>query len=225
MEATKHSVPQASSTSSMAAFLASDCTISFLLFLAFSFALLALRSCYASRAPLCILSSLSRLTLASGSWQPGALRVQAVRGLRLGFLVSFGNAVPKHLLELFAGLASLASSLAVRCLRTWEAVGGFSLRCSESMSQDTLVIHCFGSPEELFRPCVDCGKRTGSYCETMLQKGHILWQGGVCLAADRVPAEQWAPEQKTPLCNQCQDDHYACRFCRRVHGCTPPTPE
>ena len=129
-----------------------------MLFLAFSFALLALRSCYASRAPLCTLSSLSRLTLASGSWQPGALRVQAVRGLRLGFLVSFGNTVPKHLLELFAGLASLASSLAVRCLRTWKAVGGFSLRCSESMSQDTLVIHCFGSPEELFRPCVGCGK-------------------------------------------------------------------
>ena len=95
IEVTKHRVPQASSTRSMAVFCASNCTISFVLFMAHSFALLALRCCYALRAPLCLSRGLSQLTLASGSWQPGALRAQAVRSLRFGFPVSFGNTIPQ----------------------------------------------------------------------------------------------------------------------------------
>ena len=99
----------------MATFLASVCTSSRVLFLALSFALLALRYGFASRTPFCTLGGLSRLSLASGSRQLGALRVQAVRGLHLGVRRSLGNTVPKYLLELFAGLASFASSLAIRC--------------------------------------------------------------------------------------------------------------
>ena len=26
----------------------------------------------------------------------------------------------------------------------------------------------------------------------------------------------------TPLCSRCEDQHGACRFCCRVHSCTPP---
>jgi hypothetical protein len=96
--------------------------------LAFSFALLALRNRFASRAPFCTLGGLSRLTLASGSGQPGALRVQAVRGLHLGVRVSLGNTVPKYLLELFAGLASLASSLAMNTFIKHDVVEDWKLQ-------------------------------------------------------------------------------------------------
>jgi len=99
----------------MAASLASVCTSSRVLFLALSFALLALRNGFALHTPFCTLGGLSQLTLASDSRQLGALRVQAVRGLHLGVRRSLGNTVPKYLLELFAGLSGFASSLAVRC--------------------------------------------------------------------------------------------------------------
>ena len=73
------------------------------------------------------------------------------------------------------------------------------------------------------RPCVDCGRVTGNFCETLLQMGHALWQGGVCLAANRIPSEPWAEDQRTPLCTSCERRHGACRFCRGVYGCTPPS--
>ena len=46
----------------------------------------------------------------------------------------------------------------------------------------------------LIRPCVDCGRQTGNFCETLLQAGHAFWQGGVCLAADWMPQEEWAED-------------------------------
>ncbi len=78
-----------------------------------------------------------------------------------------------------------------------------------------------GKVEDLLRPCVDCGRITGNFCETLLQ-GQGEWQGGVCLAESRVPSERWLEGQRTPLCSRCEAEHGACRFCRRVHGCTPP---
>ena len=67
-----------------------------------------------------------------------------------------------------------------------------------------------GSPEELSRPCVDCGLTAGSFCD-------------YCRAADRIPTEYWARGQHTPLCNTCDDRWNACHFCRKVHLCTPFT--
>ena len=93
---------------------------------------------------------------------------------------------------------------------------------TKSAAAEELTILCTGDPAQLLRPCVDCGLLTGNFCETMAQAGHAEWQGGVCLAADRVPTEVWASGQRTPLCSRCEDQHGACRFCRRVHSCTPP---
>ena len=80
-----------------------------------------------------------------------------------------------------------------------------------------------GQEWQLMRPCTECGRRTGRFCETMLQVGYAHWQGGICLAAERIPSESWAHNQRTPLCGPCETKYGACRFCRRVHGCTPPT--
>ena len=67
-----------------------------------------------------------------------------------------------------------------------------------------------GDREMLCRPCVDCGLRTGCFCD---------W----CLAADRLPDEKWAAGQLTPLCTHCDREYGACHFCREEpHWVTPP---
>ena len=50
------------------------------------------------------------------------------------------------------------------------------------------------SPDMLLRSCVDCGLRTGRFCDH-------------CLAEDRVPNEVWASGQHTPLCSHCDNEH------------------
>ena len=85
-----------------------------------------------------------------------------------------------------------------------------------------LDVLCFGTEEQLLQPCVDCGLITGNFCETKRQRGHILWQGGYCFVADHLHGSGWAPYQRTPLCTKCERLHGSCRFCRKVHGCTPP---
>ena len=67
-----------------------------------------------------------------------------------------------------------------------------------------------GDAEVLCRPCVDCGVRTGSFCD-------------FCEAADRIPSEEWAEGQMTPLCTICDRIHDECHFCRDLPWCTPPT--
>ena len=64
-----------------------------------------------------------------------------------------------------------------------------------------LEVLAFGDADELFRPCADCGLRTGSFCD-------------FCYGADRYPKEKWAANQHTPLCSRCDDEHGACHFCR-----------
>ena len=110
-------------------------------------------------------------------------------------------------------------------VQTWQAADPPSSPCSESMSQDTKYIHCVGSLEDLLRPCIDCGQPTGSHCKTKKQQGHLFSKGSGCLAPFRVPNEKGQPEQETPLCIPCQYDHFACRFCRAVHGCTSTAPK
>ena len=51
-----------------------------------------------------------------------------MRGLHLGVRVSLGNTVPKYLLELFAGLASLASSLAMNTFIKHDVVEDWKLQ-------------------------------------------------------------------------------------------------
>ena len=61
----------------------------------------------------------------------------------------------------------------------------------------------------LIRPCVDCGQRTGCWCDTGTGRG-------VCLARTKVPAETWGARQATPLCTSCDARFGACHFCRGV---------
>jgi len=82
--------------------------------------------------------------------------------------------------------------------------------------QTPLVVHCFDADEGLVRPCVDCGLSTSNFCVSH-------WQGSICLASDRVPSEPWANGQLTPLCSHCETKYGACRFCRGVQSCTPPS--
>ena len=72
-----------------------------------------------------------------------------------------------------------------------------------------LQVYAVGSPELLIRPCVDCGLKTGGYCDK-------------CLAEDRMPEEEWAEGQHTPLCSKCDEAHKKCHYCRRVPWCVPP---
>ena len=76
--------------------------------------------------------------------------------------------------------------------------------------QATLEVLCFGDKETLYRPCVDCGRYTGRYCD-------------YCLAADRIPSETWAPGQATPLCSSCDDNYDRCHYCRGIHMARPFT--
>ncbi len=86
-----------------------------------------------------------------------------------------------------------------------------------SVPTDSPEFVVFGSADELCRPCVECGLKTGNYCDGTAENL------GMCLAAMRVPSESWASGQRTPLCTRCEDRVELCRFCRGVHGCTPPS--
>ena len=67
-------------------------------------------------------------------------------------------------------------------------------------------------------PCVDCGLMTGNFCD-----GGITVAYDHCFASERVPADYLDNEgQRTPLCSYCETLSQFCRFCRRVHSCTPP---
>ena len=67
-------------------------------------------------------------------------------------------------------------------------------------------------------PCVDCGLMTGNFCD-----GGITVAYNHCFASHRVPADYLDNEgQRTPLCSYCETLSQFCRFCRRVHSCTPP---
>ena len=66
--------------------------------------------------------------------------------------------------------------------------------------------------EHLFwRPCVDCGLRTGCFCDG-------------CFASTRLPLETWKAGQRTPLCTDCDRRHGGlCHYCRGLSWATPPT--
>ena len=66
-----------------------------------------------------------------------------------------------------------------------------------------------GQEALLMRPCIDCGRRTGSFCD---------W----CLAADRLPDEEWVTGQHTPLCTVCDRQHDRCHRCRGLVWAAPP---
>ena len=79
----------------------------------------------------------------------------------------------------------------------------------ESEMDRKFEVLALGDAKMLYRPCVDCRLMTGRFCDR-------------CYAADRMPDEEWATGQLTPLCSQCDNKHDACHFCRGQSWCTPP---
>ena len=70
---------------------------------------------------------------------------------------------------------------------------------------EVLAVADDSDPRVLQRPCVDCGRRTGRFCD-------------YCRAADRFPAGDatgrgWAEGQLTPLCSACDNSRDACHYC------------
>ena len=72
----------------------------------------------------------------------------------------------------------------------------------------SMAVLCFGATSMLCRPCVDCGQYTGRFCD-------------YCEASDRIPSEQWAYRQLTPLCSACDWCYHMCHYCRGVHSARP----
>ena len=66
-----------------------------------------------------------------------------------------------------------------------------------------------GQEHLLLRPCVDCGRRTGCFCD---------W----CYATDRFPDEEWVTGQHTPLCTVCDQRHNRRHLCRGLNWAAPP---
>jgi hypothetical protein len=81
-------------------------------------------------------------------------------------------------------------------------LGGFA-------AQHGLTILASGDAQMLIRPCVDCGLWTGRFCD-------------FCYAAARLPNEEWADGQLTPLCSDCDNLRGGCHFCCGVKWCVPP---
>ena len=77
-----------------------------------------------------------------------------------------------------------------------------------------------GAPNSF--PCVECGLTTGNFCDGGPSVGYDR-----CFASNRVakdyPASAGYDGLRTPLCSFCETCFEFCRFCRGVHGCTPPT--
>ena len=87
--------------------------------------------------------------------------------------------------------------------------GVCGVRGVRGVAMPPMEVLAMGSRTMLFRPCVDCGLYTGRFCD-------------YCLAKDRIPTEDWAPGQMTPLCSTCDWEWDACHVCRGVQSCTPP---
>ena len=73
-----------------------------------------------------------------------------------------------------------------------------------------IIIHAAGEPSDFYKSCVNCGLITGNYSDggeynaagTGLPVGPA--DGAPCLAAERMPTEEWKPGQRTPFCQGCE---------------------
>lgn len=66
------------------------------------------------------------------------------------------------------------------------------------MPQEAVALHVLaaGDFETLCRPRVNCGLKTGLFCDGLSEE---------CMAVRWVPSENWAAGQATPLCRSCED--------------------
>ena len=71
-----------------------------------------------------------------------------------------------------------------------------------------LEVLAWGDTDTLCRHCVDCGLKTGNFCDK-------------CFAKHRDPAGDYADGQHTPLCSRCEKKHEKCHFCRGLQWAVP----
>ena len=96
------------------------------------------------------------------------------------------------------GTATEHASTSASTHNTPLAAGSYTEEAADGCHMEII---CVSDQETLCRPCVDCGQKTGRFCD-------------YCYAADRKPDERWAPNQMTPLCSRCDNTHDMCHFCR-----------
>ena len=73
-----------------------------------------------------------------------------------------------------------------------------------------LEVKAWADSDILRRPCVDCGRWTGAFCNLD------------CKASHRLPREEWAVGQCTPHCTACDSENKMCHFCRGHKWRRPP---
>ena len=71
-----------------------------------------------------------------------------------------------------------------------------------------MEVLAWGDAATLNRPCVDCSRVTGCFCDG-------------CFAIQRDPDAYWAPGQHTPLCTACDAKHGECHHCRGLAWVAP----
>ena len=70
-----------------------------------------------------------------------------------------------------------------------------------------------GTKSTLNRHCVQCGRKTASFCDGKKGEG--------CPADKWRSDQKWEHGQQTPYCTVCQKEHNSCPACRKVLGCMP----
>ena len=85
------------------------------------------------------------------------------------------------------------------------------------VDMEVLAVQFEGDDIRAFRPCVDCGQTTGSFCDAK----EMEYGGVACMAKQWIPEEKWLVGHRTPFCTTCEEKREMCHFCRGVAWCTP----
>ena len=108
-----------------------------------------------------------------------------------------------------ASPAAEASTAAAPAATAPDELDLFDAYTTDDVLCPPVEVLCFAPRDVLCRPCVDCGRRTGRFCD-------------YCYAADRIPSEKWGDGQHTPLCSDCDIPWpHMCHYCRGVHMARP----
>ena len=91
--------------------------------------------------------------------------------------------------------------------RSFQIFGPVSVSLWKMSGAASMQVLSCGTMDQLYRPCVDCGRWTGCYCDG-------------CTAASR-GLQDVAPNQMTPLCNTCDNKQGYCHFCLGLQWCGP----
>jgi hypothetical protein len=115
--------------------------------------------------------------------------------------------------NIYSELALSCSSVGIRlnpsCIKPISLSSRLCMFLLEMFRRFVQPVTMTYSRDMVNRPCVDCGRRTGCFCDH-------------CYAAVRDPYALWLPDQPTPLCTDCDREHAACHFCRGLQWVVPP---